>query len=130
MSEPCCSENCTRCSGEYCDTHGVAPCECDVEARHTDSNGRWSPEELLAGDPDAPEPRGVLAGQTFMGRPVVEVDGLETQPEHAPFVAFIDGAFGGRRVVIDGDYEKVMREAAASDPRLARELKRRGWLKD
>lgn len=122
MSEPCCSEDCTRCSGEYCDTHGVAPCECDVEARHTDANGRWSPEEL--------DPRdGRATGQTLFDLPVVEVDGLETQPEHARFVAFIDGAFGARLIEMNPDYEAVMREAAASDPRLARELKRRGWLK-
>lgn len=48
---------------------------------------------------------------------------------HARFVAFIDGAFGGRLIEMNPDYEAVMREAAASDPRLARELKRRGWLK-
>lgn len=66
--------------------------------------------------------------QTLLGLPIVERDDLETAPENRAFVAYIDGAFGGRRIVIDGDYEKVMREAAASDPKLARELKRRGWL--
>lgn len=74
------------------------------------------------------EPKGRPTGETLLGLPVFERDDLETQPEHRPFVAFIDGAFGGRRIVVDGDYEKVMREAAASDPKLARELKRRGWL--
>ena len=31
----CCDENCTRCTGEYCDQHYLDPCECDVVERHT-----------------------------------------------------------------------------------------------
>ena len=29
-----CDEDCSRCSGEYCDLHITAPCECDVIDRH------------------------------------------------------------------------------------------------
>lgn len=33
-TEPPCDEGCSRCSGEYCDTHHTAPCECDTADRH------------------------------------------------------------------------------------------------
>jgi hypothetical protein len=31
--EPC-KEGCTRCSGEYCESHGYHPCDCNVIERH------------------------------------------------------------------------------------------------
>lgn len=58
----------------------------------------------------------------------VSTEGMALEPLAQRFVAFVDGSFGGRRVVIEGDYQKVMSDAAASDPKLARELKRRGWI--
>lgn len=36
---PTCDEDCTRCSGEYCEQHGVSPCECDVIDRHQKAQG-------------------------------------------------------------------------------------------
>ena len=27
-------EDCSKCSGEYCETHGVEPCDCDTAGRH------------------------------------------------------------------------------------------------
>jgi hypothetical protein len=29
-----CGDDCSRCSGEYCETHGMQPCECDTADRH------------------------------------------------------------------------------------------------
>lgn len=65
-------------------------------------------QEILEGDPEAPAPEGVIDGRKV--------------------VAFVDGAFGGRRVILDGEPEEMIRRAAAADPKLARELKRRGWI--
>jgi len=49
-----CDENCTRCSGEYCEQHSTDPCDCDVDARHAEprrASGRaaqvFSPEEVF-----------------------------------------------------------------------------------
>lgn len=64
--------------------------------------------------------------ETLFGLPIVESDAV-TEEELA-IVGIVCGSFGARKIRIDGDYQKVMREAAASDPKLARELKRRGWL--
>ena len=34
MPEISCEEDCTRCSGEYCEKHFNEPCDCDVVDRH------------------------------------------------------------------------------------------------
>lgn len=33
-TELTCPEDCDKCSGEYCETHNVRPCDCDVVDRH------------------------------------------------------------------------------------------------
>ena len=35
MESKRCTEDCTRCSGEFCERHGTNPCDCDVIDRHT-----------------------------------------------------------------------------------------------
>jgi|SRR5581483_352871 len=35
-----CEDDCTRCSGEYCETHITDPCDCDCEERHRDPASR------------------------------------------------------------------------------------------
>ena len=29
-----CERSCARCAGDYCDHHGIEPCDCDVIERH------------------------------------------------------------------------------------------------
>lgn len=35
-----CDEDCPRCSGEFCETHGVIPCDCDTAKRHHNTTPR------------------------------------------------------------------------------------------
>jgi hypothetical protein len=35
LDEPVCpGPDCTKCNGEFCEQHGVEPCNCDVLDRH------------------------------------------------------------------------------------------------
>jgi len=34
----CPSQDCSKCTGEFCETHGANPCDCDVLDRHKIKN--------------------------------------------------------------------------------------------
>lgn len=55
---PSCDENCTRCSGEWCNSHFGSPCGCDVVQRHAvdAGTGEARPDNDEAVRPFKPQP--------------------------------------------------------------------------
>jgi len=79
-----CDEDCPSCSGEFCETHGIEPCDCDTAERHEaarmDAGAPESPEEPQ--DPDQGTRNGVqgLRGATTGQDEATEGDRLIAGP--------------------------------------------------
>jgi len=63
----CPGQECSRCSGEYCDVHITDPCDCDVAARHANDIGKPAPVSPVEPQPAA------IAG-VFMDRSVSDFE--------------------------------------------------------
>lgn len=64
-------------------------------------------------------------------RPPYPLEELATKNEKAlGTVAFVDGGFGGIAIRLPpgDDYQAYMLELARQDPKLGREMKKRGWI--
>jgi len=65
-------------------------------------------------------------GETLLGLPIFESDELTTEERQRPTTALVCGSFGSRFLTIGADV--TLEELAKMDPKLGREMRRRGWI--